>query len=98
MDEEIGQLVIGKNVGWKQNLELGTKTNQTFVAMPHAKVIEMMTYKAELVGIKVTLTEESYTSKCSFWDLEPVGKQESYQGKRVFRGLFRSVRGTLINE
>ncbi|HBK98573.1 MAG TPA: hypothetical protein DD001_15255 [Microcoleaceae bacterium UBA10368] len=66
VDEEIGQLVIGKNVGWKQNLELGTKTNQTFVAMPHAKVIEMMTYKAELVGIKVTLTEESYTSKCSF--------------------------------
>ncbi|MGB7713192.1 MAG: transposase [Microcoleus sp.] len=30
VDEEIGQLVIGNNVGWKQNLELGKKTNQTF--------------------------------------------------------------------
>ena len=89
VDEAIRQLVIGKNVGWKQNLELGKKTNQTFVAIPHAKLIETIAYKAELVGSKVTVTEESYTSKCSFLDLEPVGKQESYQGKRVFRGLFR---------
>ncbi|MGB7711856.1 MAG: transposase [Microcoleus sp.] len=97
VDAEIGQLVIGKNVKWKENLELGKKTHQIFVAIPHAKLIEMIAYKAELVGIKVTVTEASYTSKCSFLDLEPVGKQESYQGKRVFRGLFRSVRGTLIN-
>jgi len=98
VDAQIGQLVIGLNVGWKQNLELGKKTNQTFVAIPHAKLIETIAYKAELVGSKVTVTEESYTSKCSFLDLEPVGKQESYQGKRVFRGLFRSFHGTLINE
>ncbi|MEG4331199.1 transposase [Microcoleus sp. AT9_A2] len=97
VDAQIGQLVIGKNVGWKQNLQLGKKTNQTFVAIPHAKLVEMITYKAELVGIKVTVTEESYTSKCSFLDLEPVGKQESYQGKRVKRGLFRSGNETLIN-
>ncbi|MEG4271785.1 MULTISPECIES: transposase [unclassified Microcoleus] len=97
VDAQMGQLVIGKNVVWKQNLELGKKTNPTFVAIPHAKLIEMITYKAELVEIKVTVTEESYTSKCSFLDLEPVGKQESYQGKRVKRGLFRSGNETLIN-
>ncbi|MEG4169749.1 MULTISPECIES: transposase [unclassified Microcoleus] len=97
VDAQRGQLVIGKNVGWKQNLQLGKKTNHTFVAIPHAKLIEMITYKAELVGIKVTVTEEYYTSKCSFLDLEPVGKQESYQGKRVKRGLFRSGNETLIN-
>ena len=97
VDEQIGQLVIGKNENWKQNVELGKKTNQTFCSILHAKLIEMITYKSELVGIKLTVTEESYTSKSSFLDLAPVGKQESYQGKRVFRGLFRSVRGTLIN-
>ncbi|MEG4486100.1 transposase [Microcoleus sp. D2_18a_B4] len=97
VNAQIGQLVIGKNVGWKQNLQLGKKTNPTFVAITHAKLIEMITYKAELVGIKVTVTEESYTRKCSFLDLEPVGKQESYQGKRVKRGLFRSGNETLIN-
>jgi putative transposase len=97
VDAQIWQLVIGLNVGWQQNLELGKKTHQTFVAIPHAKLIETIAYKAELLGIKVTVTEASYTSKCSFLDLEPVGKQESYQGKRVFRGLFRSFHGTLIN-
>ncbi|MEG3898057.1 MULTISPECIES: transposase [unclassified Microcoleus] len=97
VDEQIGQLVIGKNENWKQNVELGKQTNQTFCALPDAKLIDTIAYKSELVGIEVTVTEESYTSKSSFWDLEPVGKQESYQGKRVFRGLFRSVRGTLIN-
>ena len=30
----------------------------------------MIQYKAELVGIKVTLVEEWYTSKCSALDLE----------------------------
>ncbi|NQE35027.1 RNA-guided endonuclease InsQ/TnpB family protein [Microcoleus asticus] len=97
VDEKIGQLVIGKNVAWKQNLALAQKTHQTFVVISYAKLREMISYKAELVGIKVTVTEESYTSKCSFWDLEPVGKQESYQRKRVKRGLFRSLNQTLIN-
>ena len=73
------------------------KTNQTFCSIPHAKLIDTIAYKAQLVAIDVTVTEESYTSKCSFLDLEAVGKQESYQGKRVFRGLFRSVEGTPIN-
>ncbi|MEG3987889.1 transposase [Microcoleus sp. S28C3] len=97
VDEKIGQLVIGKNVAWKQNLALAQKTHQTFVVISYAKLREMIAYKAELVGIEVTVTEESYTSKCSFWDLEPVGKQESYQRKRVKRGLFRSLNQTLIN-
>ncbi|MFN7927500.1 MAG: hypothetical protein U0Y68_06070 [Blastocatellia bacterium] len=30
----------------------------------------MLTYKAMLVGIRVILQEESYTSKCSFLDNE----------------------------
>ncbi len=66
--EGIGILVIGKNVGWKQKVNLGKRNNQTFVFLPHARFIQMLTYKAELVGIQVVLTEESYTSKASFLD------------------------------
>ncbi len=93
----IGTLVIGKNAGWKQNVELGKRTNQNFVQIPHARFIEMLTYKAQLVGIAVITTEESYTSKCSFLDLEPVCKHQEYAGKRVKRGLFRVSDGRLIN-
>jgi len=56
----------------------------------------MLSYKAELVGIRVIAREESYTSKCSFLDLEPIERRETYLGRRVKRGLFISARGRRI--
>src|SRR5262249_12898730 len=97
IEHHIGTLVIGKNDGWKQEINLGDRTNQNFVQIPHARFIEVLTYKAERVGIKVILTEESYTSKCSFLDNEPIGKHEVYMGKRVHRGLFRASDGRKLN-
>src|SRR5215469_15936477 len=49
----IGTLVIGKNPLWKQDANLGTRTNQQFVQIPHARFIDQLTYKARLVGIQV---------------------------------------------
>jgi putative transposase len=95
--EGIGTLVIGYNPEWKQAINIGKRNNQNFVNIPHARFIDMLTYKAELVGIRVIITEESYTSKCSFLDNEPIGKHENYAGKRVKRGLFRAADGRLIN-
>jgi putative transposase len=60
--EGIDTLVIGKNDFWKQEVNLGKKTNQSFVFIPHARFIEMLTYKAELVGIQVITLNESHTS------------------------------------
>lgn len=94
---QIGTLVIGKNNQWKQDINLGKVNNQNFVFIPHAKFISMLKYKAELAGIKVVILEESYTSKCSFLDLEPVQKHAVYKGKRIERGLFRSSTGRFIN-
>jgi putative transposase len=91
VSEGIGTLVIGYNQEWKQAVNIGKRNNQNFVSIPFARFIQMLTYKAELVGIRVVLTEESYTSKCSFLDWEPIGKHEVYAGKRVKRGLFRSA-------
>ena len=95
--EGIGTLVIGKNPNWKQECTIGKRNNQNFVNIPHARFIDMLSYKAKLVGIAVMVTEESYTSKCSFLDMEPIGKHEQYLGKRVKRGLFRSADGRHIN-
>jgi putative transposase len=97
VEQGIGVLVIGYNQEWKQAIKLGKQNNQNFVSIPHARLVQMLTYKAQLAGIRVRLTEESYTSKCSFLDLEPIGKRESYAGKRVKRGLFRSSTGQHIN-
>jgi len=97
VSEGIGHIVIGKNSSWKQEINIGDKNNQNFVLVPHARFIDMLRYKAQLVGIQVTLTEESYTSKCSFLDMEPIEKRSIYAGKRISRGMFRSTSGKLIN-
>ncbi len=64
----IGTLIIGKNAFWKQEVEMGKRHTQAFVQIPHTRFIEMLTYKAALVGIAVIITEESSTSKASFLD------------------------------
>lgn len=97
ISNKINTLVIGKNKNWKKEINIGSVNNQNFVDIPHAKFIDMLTYKCSLVGIKVVITEESYTSKCSFLDFEDLKKQENYVGKRVKRGLFISKNGILIN-
>ncbi|MGD1704626.1 RNA-guided endonuclease InsQ/TnpB family protein [Dapis sp. BLCC M229] len=66
----IGTVVIGKNDNWKQGANIGKKNNQNFTQIPHYKLIQQITYKCQLVGIKVIETEESYTSKTSAIDLE----------------------------
>lgn len=57
----------------------------------------MLTYKCEIEGISVIVTEESYTSKCSFLDDEDICKHEEYVGKRIKRGLYKASDGRLIN-
>jgi len=76
---------------------LGRRTNQTVVFIAHARFMERLRDQAELAGIQVSVTEASYTSKCSFRDLEPVGKHDAYAGKRVKRGLFRASGGRCLN-
>lgn len=90
-------LAVGKNDGWKQSINLGSKNNQSFVQIPHSQLIKMIRYKCELQGISVELVNESYTSKCSFIDNETIKKQKEYKGKRVNRGMFVSQNGTKIN-
>jgi putative transposase len=78
--EGIGTLVLGKNPFWKQAVELGKKHNQEFVHIPHAKFLEMLIYKAEEVGVRVMVTEESYTSQASFLDLDVLPSYDPNQG------------------
>lgn len=93
----VTHLVVGKNVGWKQEVNIGTKSNQNFVYIPHAKFIDMLKYKWIKLGRTIEIVEESYTSKCSFLDQEEICKHETYLGKRKYRGLFVSKNGHKIN-
>jgi putative transposase len=105
VEEGIGTVIIGKNPLWKQECEMGRRTNQNFVSIPHARFIDMLTYKAALVGITVEVTEESYTSKASFLDLDPIPtykpndeEEHVFSGKRIGKRnrLYRAKDGRKI--
>ena len=97
VSHKIDTVIFGHNIGQKQDIKLGRVTNQNFVQIPFYQLISLLEYKCELQGIRFITTEESYTSKCSFLDLEEVTKQKEYLGKRVKRGLFQTKEGIQIN-
>ena len=97
VSNQIMTVVIGNNQGWKQSISLGRVTNQSFVTIPHQKLIEKICYKAKLHGIRVIIIEESYTSGTSFLDGESPTKDMYDKKRRIHRGLFRSNQGVLIN-
>ena len=80
------------------------KMMQSQEAYTHAHFIHMLCYEAELVDIIVKITEESYRSKASFLDRDPLPVRDSkddteytFSGKRVKRGLYSASGKTYIN-
>jgi len=55
LEHKLGHIVIGKNDGWKQEINIGKRNNQNFVAIPFDRLIQQIQYKAQLVGIEVTI-------------------------------------------
>lgn len=91
------EIIIGYNKEWKQNINIGKKNNQKFVNIPYLDLINKISYKCEECGIKLTITEESYTSGTSFIDGELPQKEFYNKNRRKHRGLFISNKGIEIN-
>lgn len=103
LGNNLGTVVFGWNKGMKDGANMGAKTNQKFVQIPTGRLKDRIAQLCEQYGIKFVETEESYTSKASFVDLDVLPtfgeKPEGWQasGKRVMRGLYRTAQGLLIN-
>lgn len=103
LDNNLGTVIFGWNKGMKDGANMGAKTNQKFVQIPTGRLKDRIAQLCEQYGIRFVETEESYTSKASFVDLDllptfgekPEGWQAS--GRRVMRGLYRTAQGLLIN-
>jgi len=94
---DVSKIIIGNNKEWKQNSKLSKKVNQNFVQIPYSRLIQMIGYKAQEIGVTVVLTEESYTSGTSFIDNEMPVKESYHKSRRIYRGLFQSSDGSFIN-
>ena len=97
VSNDINTIIVGYNTGWKQDINIGTRNNQSFVSIPHSMFLSMLEYKCSLHGIRCIKREEAYTSKASFIDSDPIEKQDAFSGERVRRGLYRSKTGRLLN-
>lgn len=107
LETNTGKIVIGLNPEWKQEINIGKVNNQKFVSIPHRRLIDMVTYKAERYSIVVVVREESYTSKASCLDLDVMPTYEgvksgaetepAFSGKRRHRGLYLTATGKAIH-
>ena len=101
----VKNIIYGKNVNLKKEINLGKVNNQNFVNIPFNQLIERLRYKAQLAGMNFMTVEESYTSKTSFLDREKLHHYKNNQpqkgytflGKRFSRSLFRSQLGYVIH-
>ena len=97
LKNNINTLVAGKNKEWKQKSTMSKASNQKFIQIPYEMLLGQLKYKCENVGINYVEVDESYTSGTSFLDHECPEKSNYDKSRRVFRGLFKSNSGLLVN-
>ena len=54
VSESINTVIIGLNKDWKQDINMGSKNNQSFTSIPHTKFINQLKYKCRLKGINAS--------------------------------------------
>lgn len=103
VNKGISTVVVGDITKSLNEINLGKQTNQNFVNLSLGQFIDKLGYKLGSHGIKLVVTNESYTSKASFVDGDQMPKcydpnnKHNFSGKRIKRGLYRSQNGTLLN-
>ena len=103
LENGIGRIVFGWNLGQKDGANMGRKTNQKFVQIPTARLKTRVAQLGEQYGIEVIEHEEANTSAASFLDGDSLPahgeKPEGWKasGKRVKRGLYRTAQNWYIN-
>ncbi len=104
-EHDISAVVIGDVPKSANGINLGKRTNQNFVNVALGQFAEKIEYKLEAHGIKVVRADESYTSKASFVDSDPMPVKYDpennngfrFSGKRIRRGLYKSADGMILN-
>ncbi len=90
------KLYIGKGATEsKEGINIGKKNNQHFVSVPFRRLIGLIRYKAEEIGIEVEEVEEAFTSKTSpfadIFEVRKVGKKYLKAKEKEDKTLLREL-------
>ncbi len=104
LEHQIGKLIVGYNPGIKQKINIGKSNNQNFVQIPFWQLRRKLETLCFRYGIEYQEQEESYSSKASFYDHDEIPVynannpvQHSFSGRRIKRGLYRTMNKHLCN-
>lgn len=100
----IGIIVMGYNDSLQRDVNLGHKTNQMFKQIPFGQLKDILERLCKESEINFITIDESYTSKASFLDNDPIPTWSDqkdikyiFSGKRINRGRYMSSTGKEIN-
>jgi putative transposase len=86
VENRIDTIVMGLNSDWKQKSNMSRTSNQNFIQVPFAYLRYCIEYLAQEHGILYITQEESYTSKASFLDNDPIPIYGNNDDIAVFSG------------
>ena len=104
--QDVGTIILGYNKDFQYKPNMGPRQNQIFTHMAFKQFRQKLTTQCAKYDIQLIIQEESYTSKSSFLDddiLPTYNKNNTekykykYKGRRVYRGLYKTQTGILIN-
>jgi putative transposase len=93
----IGHVLIGELKDVKQGINHSRKNNQEFVQIPYGKFKAKLESKCQRYGIQYHLVDEAYTSRTDALAFDEIKAQPYGKKRRIKRGLFKSITGTVIN-
>lgn len=103
LEHKIDTVVIGYHNEFQQGVKLRRSTNRAFTSLPFGEFRKQLQHLCQRYGLNYVEQEESYTSKSSLFDRDPLpvfdGKkyQGTFSGRRICRGLYQTGDGTIIN-
>jgi putative transposase len=103
LDKNISKAIIGDITGIQDKTNLGKKTNQVICNIPFGQLFLQLEYKLKKYNINFSKRKESYTLKASFIDNDffpenhKPNERFNFSGKRIKRGLYKSLESILIN-
>ena len=96
-DSFLQELIAKNDIESKVQLKKEKRqVNQNFVQIPLSRFKDKLKLKAYENGIYVRVINESYTSKSSFYDNDPI-KKNQYSGNRIRRSLYETKNKQIVN-